>query len=178
MKAVYGKVILYQEKCKTCGSLFFPDKKEKYCSYCIDAIPEGKRDKGNEDLKNKVIVKIATERRRINLSKYTKERIYKRDEGLCVFCSVNVWGKQWAIDHFVPVRYGGSNKDENLNVACYSCHKYKRALVFQDIAEAREYIKRRKAEKRNKEAKRFLKESRLRGGRSDDSAFSGNVELY
>lgn len=57
-----------------------------------------------------------------------RERIRKRDKGLCQEClrhgRVSVGGP---IDHIVPLFEGGSDDDSNKELLCQSCHDAKSA---------------------------------------------------
>lgn len=55
-----------------------------------------------------------------------RERIFKRDCGLCQSCHRNGRIKQGnQIDHIVALTNGGSNEDVNLEVICLECHSAK-----------------------------------------------------
>lgn len=56
--------------------------------------------------------------------KYTvadTELQYKRQKGRCYWCSTKV-GKSYHADHIVPLSRGGSNRPENIVIACPSCN--------------------------------------------------------
>ena len=55
--------------------------------------------------------------------------VYKRDRCTCVYCGIGAgkfhhW-RQLAIDHLVPVCWGGSNEPDNKVVACHRCNTMK-----------------------------------------------------
>ena len=52
------------------------------------------------------------------ISKKTKEIVYKRDEGCCIFCGAP--GLPEA--HYVPRSHGGLGIPENIVTACRPCH--------------------------------------------------------
>jgi len=58
--------------------------------------------------------------------KKTRERIMRRDKGLCQPCirKDRVMPAK-AVDHIIPKAEGGTNDDENLEAICKPCHKAK-----------------------------------------------------
>lgn len=52
------------------------------------------------------------------ISKKTKERVYKRDMGACIFCSAP--GLPEA--HYIPRSHGGLGIEQNIITACRACH--------------------------------------------------------
>lgn len=58
---------------------------------------------------------------------HTKEdvaAIYEAQGGKCFYCQVEV-GNVYHVDHFIPLREGGSNDPSNLRVACPFCNRSK-----------------------------------------------------
>lgn len=56
--------------------------------------------------------------------KYTDEdvkRLYKAQKGKCYYCGKKV-GKDYTIDHVIPLNRGGSNTPENIVIACRHCN--------------------------------------------------------
>jgi len=49
------------------------------------------------------------------------ERQYQAQKGKCYYCGMKV-GKQYHIDHVVPLSRGGSNSPENVVIACPDCN--------------------------------------------------------
>lgn len=63
-----------------------------------------------------------------------RQRILKRDAGLCQACLANgivnyCAGKKYGahVDHIIPRSKGGSEKDSNLQTLCATCHRQKTA---------------------------------------------------
>lgn len=52
------------------------------------------------------------------ISKKTKERVYKRDMGACIFCGAP--GLPEA--HYIPRSHGGLGIEQNIITACRLCH--------------------------------------------------------
>lgn len=83
----------------------------------------------------------------------TRERIWKRDQGVCQspsgappkqhkLCSKTVLLKNCHIDHIQPLSSGGSNHARNLRTLCSVCHALRldrkhRALTTQQVSQGR-----------------------------------------
>jgi len=63
-------------------------------------------------------------RQEFNRNEALKERIRTRDRYTCQWCGAK---EVKDVDHIVPVKYGGSNADVNLQVLCHSCNLKKGA---------------------------------------------------
>lgn len=63
-------------------------------------------------------------------------------EQTCGYCGVRQSQVQgvFQLDHFVPRCVGGSNKPENLIVACRFCNQAKAGNQFRTIQDAREWL--------------------------------------
>ena len=61
------------------------------------------------------------------LPRSLREAVYKRDNGICKYCSMAVAWFELTVDHIEPVCMGGSNELDNLTVACRSCNSRKGA---------------------------------------------------
>lgn len=53
------------------------------------------------------------------ISKETKEAVYERDGGRCVYCQSN---KGLPNAHFIPRSHGGLGIEENILTLCPNCH--------------------------------------------------------
>jgi len=56
-----------------------------------------------------------------------RSEIFQRDNFTCVYC-----GKKnipLCIDHFIPVKYGGTDDKENLRTSCFKCNSEKRDKI-------------------------------------------------
>jgi len=51
-----------------------------------------------------------------------KEKIFNRDNFKCVNCGVSGDFNCLEIDHIIPIRFGGSNEESNLQTLCYRCN--------------------------------------------------------
>lgn len=54
-----------------------------------------------------------------SISKATKEKVYKRDDGLCIFCH----RPGDPVAHVVPRSHGGLGIEQNIVTACAECHR-------------------------------------------------------
>jgi 5-methylcytosine-specific restriction endonuclease McrA len=63
------------------------------------------------------------ERKTINTK--TRKEIFKRDKYICGYCGVKKKLDSLAIDHIIPVRYGGFHGAENFVTACRKCNRKK-----------------------------------------------------
>lgn len=67
-----------------------------------------------------------TERLRGRKWQTIRERIIRRDKGLCQVCLQQGRVKKGVeVDHKVPLHKGGSNRDSNLWLLCNDCHDEK-----------------------------------------------------
>ena len=57
-----------------------------------------------------------------------RKAIHERDKGICIRCKSYVAFNDAEIEHAIPVRYGGSDDDCNLNVVCHRCHVRKTTI--------------------------------------------------
>lgn len=140
MKAVYGRVIVDQERCIKCKCMFFPIKREQYCSFCIDEVPAWKA-KGQRDTSDKIVIKynrVDTIRRK-SATPCQRKRVAKRDEYICQYCGKDV-KIGFVIDHVIPWRVGGENTLENLVCACRRCNLMKSGTVFNDFEDAKRFL--------------------------------------
>lgn len=74
----------------------------------------------------------------LEISRTVKEKVYIRDDGLCIYCgSVGVPNA-----HFIPRSQGGLGVEENVLTLCYYCHnKYDQSIHRQEMREFfREYL--------------------------------------
>jgi len=69
-----------------------------------------------------------------------KERLdhFLKANGCCAQCSLQITpGKQWDLDHVIPLSLGGSNDTTNLQVLCQACHTQKTKSDVSTNAKAR-----------------------------------------
>lgn len=71
----------------------------------------------------------------------TKERarLFKLRGGLCYLCggAINGTKEAWEVEHRIALSLGGSDEDENLELAHAKCHKVKTAQDATHTAEAK-----------------------------------------
>lgn len=64
------------------------------------------------------------------LSRYDKERILSKSEGRCCHCGKHIEvGKDFTVEHAIPISKGGTNKDWNLIALCKDCNDTKADAV-------------------------------------------------
>ena len=97
-------------------------------------------------------------RKRKRPLKKNQKIILNNQQHVCLYCNQEferfVWSRSkhqyiktklcW--DHFVPYSYNNFCKDDNFVAACSLCNLIKSDRVFDTVAEAQEFIKRRYAE--------------------------------
>lgn len=73
---------------------------------------------------------------REKISDLQKDAIAQKSDHRCVWCGEKVYfGYQGTLDHFVPLKKGGTNDDENLVMMCYDCNQKKGSrLIPPNIA--------------------------------------------
>ncbi len=64
-----------------------------------------------------------------------KRYIYRRDGGLCHFCSKELLYKQISLDHYLPKSQSGPHDIFNLVCSCKGCNKNKKSSVPEDYKE-------------------------------------------
>jgi 5-methylcytosine-specific restriction endonuclease McrA len=64
---------------------------------------------------------------RTSISAEMRLRVWQRDGGACRGCGSNV---ELQLDHVIPVAFGGSNSETNLQMLCASCNHSKGASVL------------------------------------------------
>lgn len=45
--------------------------------------------------------------------------------GVCVYCGININTNPYELDHIIPFNKGGLNTDDNVQLLCYDCNKKK-----------------------------------------------------
>ena len=119
-----------------------PDKVKANHARYIAKNPETYRKRLKEYQKNNPhIIRAATQRRRARLlgavGTHTGSEIraqYKRQRGACYYCGVEV-GKEYHVDHVVPLSRGGTNDISNLVIACPTCNHKKHARLPHEFSE-------------------------------------------
>jgi len=66
---------------------------------------------------------------RVMFDSITKERLYQKCKGVCVWCDQPLTYQNSAIDHIFPLAKGGTNSEDNLQLLHPSCNKSKGATL-------------------------------------------------
>jgi len=73
---------------------------------------------------------------RVNFSERIREWLFRQLELNCIHNGVN----DYEIDHITPLYKNGSNKIDNLQILCYSCHKSKTKKDREIIIKPHQYF--------------------------------------
>ncbi len=97
--------------------------------------------------------KVIVEPHRRHPSPAKRAAILDEQRGLCLYCensfgtAVLRGGKGIVLrvvwDHFAPFSVFGDTTDENFVAACQVCNQFKGARIFQTVAEAADWLRRR-----------------------------------
>jgi 5-methylcytosine-specific restriction endonuclease McrA len=49
-------------------------------------------------------------------------KLFKNQNGICVYCKIDLSSVKTAIDHIQPISKGGTNTDDNVQLLCVSCN--------------------------------------------------------
>lgn len=63
--------------------------------------------------------------------RWLRRVVYSRDNGLCAYCGKLVAFDDFTLDHVEPLLGGGTNRKENLTVACADCNETKGTLTVE-----------------------------------------------
>lgn len=74
---------------------------------------------------NKISKKSHTKKREA-ITQNVKDKVWKRDNGICVECGSN---EKLEFDHIIPFSKGGSSTYRNIQLLCESCNRKKRAKI-------------------------------------------------
>jgi hypothetical protein len=75
---------------------------------------------------------MASENKRVSISKTARFEVFKRDKFKCVYCGATAPDVLLQVDHIDPVANGGKNNLLNLATACFDCNNGKRARLLDD----------------------------------------------
>lgn len=64
---------------------------------------------------------------RIQIPKYIKRIVFKRDNNRCVICGGT---QNLTIDHVIPLSKGGSNNETNFMTLCSPCNREKGNQIY------------------------------------------------
>lgn len=73
--------------------------------------------------------------RRIRFSDDLRQRIRRKQNGLCMYCGVSLNRRNMHIDHIYPVEHGGSNEETNLQALCAGCNMRKGVQTDDEFRE-------------------------------------------
>lgn len=75
--------------------------------------------------------------KRRKLSKKERNEVYKKCNGHCAYCGIEIDYKDMQVDHAIPLRIGGEDAMKNMLPSCRSCNHYKATLNIEGF---REYL--------------------------------------
>jgi 5-methylcytosine-specific restriction endonuclease McrA len=78
---------------------------------------------------------------RLNLTKEQRRRIWDSNNRTCVYCDRPLEYEELCIDHFFPHCEVQSNAMHNLVASCRACNGIKREFPFDNLRDARNYIR-------------------------------------
>lgn len=67
------------------------------------------------------------------ISQKTRDKIYMDADCVCEYCQERKSTHELCIDHFIPLKKGGDNSDENLICSCLRCNSFKTDLHPTDF---------------------------------------------
>lgn len=149
--ALYGGRGLRREFCSNCRVwAFVIENKFKCCDSTF-----------NKKIDNRVKTKrmtIANSKRK-RPPRWLISEIVEKQENRCVYCDV-LFGTAFihpkkqrlfittvCLDHFVPYNYIKANEFNNFVAACQICNGIKSKMLFENIEDAKAYIKHRRLKK-------------------------------
>lgn len=74
------------------------------------------------------------------LTRSLKEKLMTLQNGRCVCCKVRLTSKNTHMDHVVPLKTGGSNTDDNIQLLCQPCNNSKGAKDPIDFMQSRGFL--------------------------------------
>jgi hypothetical protein len=75
-------------------------------------------------------IRVARGRLAPHIWKPIRARILERDAHTCRYCGAT--DVPLDVDHVIPLTRGGSNRDDNLVAACYSCNRSKSNKLVEE----------------------------------------------
>jgi hypothetical protein len=146
-----GRTQTYQHSCLKCDSPFFcfkssRQKEDLFCENCdFSSFEISDLNKSHIDFLGHIvgwINKIECPIKKRSYKNYKK--VYVRDEYTCQYCGYNLINskefKPLHIDHLKPWSAQGSNKLDNLVVACCDCNLIATDKWFNSFFEKKEYV--------------------------------------
>lgn len=59
---------------------------------------------------------------RIRLSTTRRVKVFEDARGLCHICEQKIFGKEWEVEHVIPLALGGADDESNMRPAHTACH--------------------------------------------------------
>lgn len=147
----YGRKQTYQLVCCKCKDCYFNldihrDLEDLFCDYCEPAegllLPENISTVNYLGIVIGWEVKVACDYKKRSFYNYRK--IYKRDKYQCQYCGYSPFicndFRALHIDHLKPWSAGGSNRMDNMVVACAHCNAYAGSKWFNSFYEKKRFI--------------------------------------
>ena len=71
------------------------------------------------------------------LSPMRKLALFEREAGRCHICEQKIFGKEWDVEHVIPLALGGADDESNMKPAHRLCHAPKTVDDVRRIAKAK-----------------------------------------
>lgn len=66
---------------------------------------------------------------------HIKQKLHKRQNGLCAYCGRHRNRKYMTVDHIIPLSKGGSDSVDNLQCTCKLCNNLKSDMLPHEFTE-------------------------------------------
>ena len=147
----YGRAQTYQIVCLRCKELFFEfetnrELKHLFCDWCEPDMNLLSKDNFSSInyLGNVVGWEVKCAADEIRRSRRNYKKCYIRDNYTCQYCDykvgLDISFRPLHIDHLKPWSAAGSNKLDNLVVACETCNTVVSNKIFSSFHEKKAYI--------------------------------------
>jgi hypothetical protein len=73
-------------------------------------------------------IKAVHRKQQYAISGAIQQKVWVRDEFLCLFCGLRMGDVQLTVDHFMPLELGGANEMANYASCCRQCNKAKGSM--------------------------------------------------
>lgn len=61
------------------------------------------------------------------------QKLFDKQKGICPICGESIYGEPYEIHHIIPIKNGGTNKQDNLVILHKQCHKIKHKELHYDL---------------------------------------------
>lgn len=95
--------------------------------------------------------------KRKSISENLRRMLMERQNNKCIYCNTELTLVNLEIDHFIPVKYVGDKRNNNLYASCSACNKKKWGYLFNTLEDVRIFVT-------TKGSKYFHKEKSFRKG--------------